>query len=133
MRAVGASSRDVGLIFMGEGLLRGVVSWVQAVPLSILAGRPFVQAIGGIIQFPGRYQLAVNGLWIWLGIVLVLSLAASWLPARRGPPSGGHESRDRSADGGGSLQGHFRRPAGAGRFGRAGIQGRRGGGAGAGR
>jgi putative ABC transport system permease protein len=73
MRAVGASSRDVGLIFMGEGLLLGVVSWVQAVPLSILAGRPFVQAIGGIIQFPGRYQLAVNGLWIWLGIVLVLS------------------------------------------------------------
>ena len=83
MRAVGASSRDVGLIFMGEGLLLGVVSWVQAVPLSILAGRPFVQAIGGIIQFPGRYQLAVNGLWIWRVIVLVLSLAASWLPARR--------------------------------------------------
>jgi ABC-type lipoprotein release transport system permease subunit len=25
----------------------------------------------------------VNGLWIWLGIVLVLSLGASWLPARR--------------------------------------------------
>ena len=83
MRAVGASSRDVGLVFMGEGLLLGVVSWVQAVPLSILAGRPFVLAIGDIIQFPGRYQLAVSGLWIWLGIVLVLSLAASWLPARR--------------------------------------------------
>lgn len=83
MRAVGASSRDVGLIFIGEGLLLGMVSWLQAVPLSILAGRPFVLAIGDIIQFPGRYQLALNGLWIWLAIVLVLSLGASWLPARR--------------------------------------------------
>jgi putative ABC transport system permease protein len=83
MRAVGASSRDVGLVFMGEGLLLGVVSWAQAVPLSMLAGRPFVLAIGDIIQFPGRYQLAVSGFWVWLGIVLVLSLAASWLPARR--------------------------------------------------
>lgn len=83
MRAVGASSRDVGLIFVGEGVLLGLVSWVQAVPLSILAGRPFVVAIGDIIHFPGRYQLAANGLWIWLAIVLVLSLGASWLPARR--------------------------------------------------
>ena len=83
MRAVGASSVDVGTIFIGEGLMLGLFSWVVAAPLSILAGRPFVQAIGQVIQFPGRYQPAMSGLWIWLTIVVVLSLVASWLPAKR--------------------------------------------------
>lgn len=83
MRAVGASSMDVALIFMGEGLLLGLSSWALAVPLSMLAGRPFVEALGPVIEFPAQYQLAVSGLWIWLIIVVVLSLVASWLPARR--------------------------------------------------
>ncbi len=83
MRAVGASSADIGTIFIGEGLMLGLFSWVVAVPLSILAGRPFVEAIGKVIQFPGRYQPSFSGLWIWLTIVVVLSLVASWLPAKR--------------------------------------------------
>ncbi len=83
MRAVGGSSRDVALIMIMEGLLLGITSWLIAVPISILAGRPFVNSIGDIIQFPGPYQLSVSGLWIWLLIVVVLSLVASWLPARR--------------------------------------------------
>jgi len=83
MRAVGASSLDVALIFMGEGLLLGVLSWALAVPLSMLAGRPFVEAIGNIIDFPAQYQLAAAGIWSWLAIVVLLSLLASWLPARR--------------------------------------------------
>lgn len=83
MRAVGASSRDVGLIMIMEGLLLGLTSWVIAVPLSILVGRPFVNILGDIIQFPGPYQLSVSGLWIWLLIVVVLSLVASWVPAKR--------------------------------------------------
>jgi len=83
MRAVGASSADVARIFMGEGLLLGLVSWAIAVPLGMLAGRPFVKAIGEVIEFPGQYSLDLQGLWVWLGIVVVLSLVASWLPARR--------------------------------------------------
>ncbi|MCZ6528983.1 MAG: FtsX-like permease family protein [Chloroflexi bacterium] len=83
MRAVGASSRDVGLIMIMEGLLLGLASWAIAVPISILVGRPFVNTIGAIIEFPGPYQLSVSGLWIWLLIVVVLSLVASWLPANR--------------------------------------------------
>jgi len=83
MRAVGGSSRDVGLIMVMEGLLLGLTSWAIAVPISILIGRPFVNSIGEIIEFPGPYQLSVSGLWIWLLIVVVLSLVASWLPARR--------------------------------------------------
>lgn len=83
MRAVGASSLDVALIFMGEGLLLGLLSWSMAVPLGMLAGKPFVQAINAVIDFPGQYQLAMHGIWIWLAIVVVLSMVASWLPSRR--------------------------------------------------
>jgi putative ABC transport system permease protein len=83
MRAVGASSGDVGFIFMGEGLLLGLLSWAQAVPLSMLGGKYFVDAIGEVIEFPAVYHYSFDGVWIWLGIVVVLSLLASGLPARR--------------------------------------------------
>ena len=83
MRAVGAGSRDVALVFIGEGLLLGVLSWAIAVPIGLLAGRPFVEAIGELVDFPGQYSPAIYGLWIWLSIVVVLSILASWLPSRR--------------------------------------------------
>ncbi len=83
MRAVGASSADVAFIFVGEGMLLGVLSWLQAVPISLFAGRYFVDALGVVIDFPAVYHYSLPGVWIWLGIVLVLSLLASWLPARR--------------------------------------------------
>ncbi|MBI3361604.1 MAG: ABC transporter permease [Chloroflexi bacterium] len=83
MRAVGASSLDVAQIFMGEGLLLGLISWAQAVPLSLLAGRYFVEAIGRAIDFPAVYHYSTSAIWLWLAIVVVLSLLASGLPARR--------------------------------------------------
>jgi putative ABC transport system permease protein len=83
MRAVGASSGDVGMIFMGEGLLLGLLSWAQAVPLSLLAARYFTEAIGQVIDFPVVYHYSFTGVWIWLLIVIALSLLASGLPARR--------------------------------------------------
>jgi putative ABC transport system permease protein len=83
MRAVGASSLDVALIFMGEGLLLGLCSWAVAVPISAVAGRAFVQTIGDVIDFPAQYYFSFAGVWIWLAIVITLALVASWLPARR--------------------------------------------------
>ncbi|MEP7356620.1 MAG: FtsX-like permease family protein, partial [Anaerolineales bacterium] len=83
MRAVGASSGDVGFIFMGEGLLLGVLSWVLAVPISLAAGPYFVEAIGAAIDFTAVYHTFVPGIFLWLGLVVVLSLLASGLPARR--------------------------------------------------
>jgi putative ABC transport system permease protein len=83
MRAVGASSGDVGFIFMGEGLLLGLLSWLLAVPISLAAGPTFVAAIGTAIDFAAVYHTFVPGIFIWLGLVVVLSLLASGLPARR--------------------------------------------------
>jgi len=83
MRAVGASSSDVAYVFVGEGLLLGITSWLLAMPLSVLGGPPFVASISSAISFSGRYHLDLAGFWWWLLIVVVLSIVASWLPARR--------------------------------------------------
>jgi putative ABC transport system permease protein len=73
----------VGFVFVTEGLLLGIISWAQAVPISVVAGRYFVDAIGEVIDFPAVYHYSLAGVWTWLAIVAVLSLLASWLPARR--------------------------------------------------
>jgi putative ABC transport system permease protein len=83
MRALGASSLDVAVIFMGEALLLGLLSWLQAVPISVLAGGYFVEMLGETIDFPALYFYSFDGVWIWLLIVVILSMIASWLPARR--------------------------------------------------
>lgn len=83
MRAVGASSMDVGLIFMGEGLLLGLISWAMSIPLGLWAAQPFTIQIGQIISFPVQFVFTLVGVWWWLGIVVALSMFASWLPARR--------------------------------------------------
>jgi putative ABC transport system permease protein len=80
---VGASSRDVGFIFTGEGLMLGLTSWIFALPIGLSAGPAFVLALGKVIDFPAEYYPATHGVWIWLGIVIVLSIIASWVPARR--------------------------------------------------
>ncbi|MBN1453800.1 MAG: FtsX-like permease family protein [Anaerolineales bacterium] len=83
MRAVGASSRDVGFVFTGEGLMLGLTSWLLALPIGLSAGPAFVKALGAVIDFPAEYYPATHGVWIWLGIVIVLSVIASWVPSRR--------------------------------------------------
>ncbi|MBI5293428.1 MAG: FtsX-like permease family protein [Chloroflexi bacterium] len=83
MRAVGASSGDVALLFMGEGLLLAVLSWLPAIPLSLLAGRFLTLALGDAVGIPPQLRYSAGGAWLWLGLVVVLSLLASWFPARQ--------------------------------------------------
>jgi putative ABC transport system permease protein len=82
MRAVGASDRSVGLLFVGEGLILGLLSWLIALPLSIPAGQIMVQAIGQAVDAEIVYKFTPVGALLWLVIIIVLSIAASWLPAR---------------------------------------------------
>jgi putative ABC transport system permease protein len=83
MRAVGASSRDVNFVFTGESLMLGLISWILAVPIGLGVGPLFVKTLGEVIDFPAEYYAATHGVWIWLGIVVVLSFIASWVPAHR--------------------------------------------------
>jgi putative ABC transport system permease protein len=82
MRAIGASSGKISRLFIGEGLILGLLSWLIALPLSIPAGYAMTQAMGAALQTEIVYRYTPAGALYWLGIIVVLSIIASWFPAR---------------------------------------------------
>ncbi len=83
MRAIGSSSLTIAGIFIGEGLLLGLIAWVIAIPLSVPVGQVFATVIGQVIQFSIAYQFSWNGALQWLIIIVVLSILGSAVPALR--------------------------------------------------
>jgi putative ABC transport system permease protein len=83
MRAIGASSATILGLFIGEGLILGWLSWLIALPLSLPAGRLMTQALGAAVGGEIVYKNSSAGALYWLAIVTLLSIAASFLPARR--------------------------------------------------
>ena len=82
MRAIGASSWDVSRLFVGEGLILGWLSWLIALPLSMPAGRLMLTAVSQAFGQDYLYHYTPTGSLLWLGIITVLSILASWMPAR---------------------------------------------------
>ncbi|HEU5103926.1 MAG TPA: FtsX-like permease family protein, partial [Roseiflexaceae bacterium] len=82
LRAIGASNGAVLQIVIVEGILIGAVSWVLsallALPLSLLLSN----AVGiAFLQMPLDFVFSLQGLLLWLGIVIGLAALASFLPA----------------------------------------------------
>jgi len=82
MRAIGASNQSVRRIFILEGVLIGLISWVAgallAFPLSWLLGK----AIGEqFLNTSLDNVFSVEGALIWLVLVVVLAAVASFIPA----------------------------------------------------
>ena len=82
MRAIGASTLTIATLFIGEGLTLGLLSWSIALPLSVPASWLMSKALGVIVMSEIVYQYSEMGGLYWLIIVTVLSIVASWLPAR---------------------------------------------------
>jgi putative ABC transport system permease protein len=83
LRAVGARSPVIMGIFVLEGILQGLMSWLIAVPLSLLIS-PGAAKTMGTIMFGATldYQYNWTAVFIWLAIVTMISVLASVLPAR---------------------------------------------------
>lgn len=83
LRAVGARSKTIMGIFVMEGVLQGLISWILAIPLSIFVS-PIVASELGHVMFGATLDYRYNwpAVFIWLGIVIVISIVASILPAR---------------------------------------------------
>ena len=84
MRAVGAGSMIIRLIFVGEGVMIGIISFLIALPLSILGTVAFSNMIGFAL-FGDALPIIYTpiGIVVWLGIVLSVSSVASITPAHR--------------------------------------------------
>ena len=83
MRAIGADDRAVMRTVIGEGFVIGIISFVLAIFVSIplTYGLSFIVSIA-IFETPIDVLFTYQGYAIWLGLVLLLSVLGSVLPAR---------------------------------------------------
>ncbi|MCB0155713.1 MAG: ABC transporter permease [Anaerolineae bacterium] len=83
MRAVGARSQTMMGMFMLEGTLQGLSSWLIAVPLSFILGQPLANALGqAMFDANLDYRYNFGAVLVWLVVILLISILASALPAR---------------------------------------------------
>ncbi len=84
MRATGATSAAVAAIFVAEGVVIGVLSWVFAVPISYPGARLFSDLVGSaLLRTPFEFVYSADGMGMWLVVVSVVSALASLWPALR--------------------------------------------------
>ena len=84
MRATGATSSAIAGIFIAEGVLVGVLSWLFAAPLSYPGARIFSNLVGTtLMNVPLDFSYAMGAVLFWLLIVVILSALASLWPALR--------------------------------------------------
>ncbi len=83
LRAIGARSRTILGIFVMEGILQGMLSWLIAIPISVLVSPLMAHAMGKVM-FGATLDYQYNGpaVIIWLAIVILISILASIMPAR---------------------------------------------------
>ncbi|MBP2667290.1 MAG: macB 8, partial [Firmicutes bacterium] len=82
MRAIGASSLHVGLVFVVEALCIGVLSWLTGLILAAPVAALLSNRVGVLfLEAPLSFSFSFLGAGIWLVLSVVLSVAASLLPA----------------------------------------------------
>jgi putative ABC transport system permease protein len=83
LRAIGASNRSVAQVFILEGIVIGLLSWLMGSILAIPMSQGLNQALGqAVMGVPLTYSYSMPGLWLWLVVVIFLSVLASFIPAR---------------------------------------------------
>jgi putative ABC transport system permease protein len=82
MRAFGASNRAIFRIVILEGLLIGLLSWMLAIGFSIPISMMLAREIGlSFMDYPISASFSFEGVIIWAGIVVVISIISSLFPA----------------------------------------------------
>jgi putative ABC transport system permease protein len=82
LRAIGARTPTLMRMFVLEALLQGCLSWLIATPLALLMASPVASRLGQImLDADLDYTFNTSAVFVWLGMVLTISLLASILPA----------------------------------------------------
>ncbi len=84
MRATGAQTRTIMGMFILEGVVQGLLSWLIAIPISFVLAKPLANMLG-TVMFEANldYQYNSGAISVWLIIILIISIIATILPARR--------------------------------------------------
>jgi putative ABC transport system permease protein len=82
MRAIGATDGAVLRIVMLEGILIGMLSWLIGSLVALPVSRLMNEGVGVAFKVPGlSFTFSMQGVLLWLGIVVALAALASFLPA----------------------------------------------------
>lgn len=84
MRVVGAADGMVVRIIIVEGLLMALVSWLAAIVFAWPIGVLMSRFIGReLVNGPLSYAYSMPGAVLWLLLVIITAILASYMPARR--------------------------------------------------
>jgi putative ABC transport system permease protein len=83
MRAIGANDRTVMSLVLVEGLLIGLISWLLGSLLSFPISNWLNEILSrAIFDAPSMLSITPVGFFVWLILVIILSVSASVLPAQ---------------------------------------------------
>jgi putative ABC transport system permease protein len=84
MRAIGARSSVILGMFVMEGVLQGIISWLIAIPVAYFIAPSIADMLGkAMFEATLQYHFNWNSTLIWLFIIIVVSILASVIPARK--------------------------------------------------
>jgi putative ABC transport system permease protein len=83
MRAIGAKTEAVVQIFVVEGAIIGLLSWMIAVVIAWPLGKVISATVGQqLVELPLSYTFSLTGVGVWLAAALVISIVSSYVPAQ---------------------------------------------------
>lgn len=82
MRTIGAVDRVIMQSVIIEALVIGLITWVLAIGVSFPVGNLLLIIIGKALGTPLELSFTPLGVLLWLGVVIILSVIASIMPAR---------------------------------------------------
>jgi len=83
MRAIGASHASIYQVFVTEGVVVGLLSWLGGLAISWPMSWGLVKLLEQAIGLPLSYAFSWQGVGIWLVVVAGISAVASLMPAFR--------------------------------------------------
>jgi len=83
MRAIGAPTRSIAQVFIVESVAIGVTSWIVGTALAVPLSKIMSDAVGiPLMGTPITFRFSLVGVGLWLLVVVLLSVLASFIPAR---------------------------------------------------
>jgi putative ABC transport system permease protein len=82
LRAIGARSRTIVGLFVMEGVLQSLLSWLLALPLALLLAPPLARALGQrMLGLDLDYAFNGAAVLVWLGVAVGIGVCAALQPA----------------------------------------------------